>query len=455
MPRFAARGLACALLSVVAVCVAQTPDSAISQFQQIQQQLHDSHARNDWQANLRYARSLRELLNAAPNSQLEVARAELHLGETEAGLRDLAVFAHMGQTIDPAQIFPSIASIPNQAALHNIQQTLEANSREISRGSTAFVLSDPRLLAEDIDYDSHTQTFFISSVRLGKIIAADLHGASRDFAPAPDGWPLLALKVDARRRQLWATEVALQGFGFARKGDWGRSALVCYSLNGGKVLRRVEGPKGSALGDMLLTPLGEVIVSDGEGGGVYRLPAEGSALERVDAGDFISPQTAALHPDGKHLFVPDYLRGIGVLDLTSRHVQWLPMKGRFALNGIDGVYAARKALVAVQNGTAPERVVIFTLNDPLTEVTSEEIIERASPTLGDPTHGVIVGTTFYYIANSGWDVVDEHGELKPGARLSPARVMQVELREPLMTGVAARQMSFQGPVINRKPSSSR
>jgi hypothetical protein len=410
------------------VCLALPPQSANSQFQLLQQQLHDSHARNDWQANLRYARSLRELLNGAPNSQLEVARAELQLGEMEAGLRDLAVFARMGQTIDPAPIFPNIASLPDQKALHDLRETLEANRREISRSSTAFVLPDPALLAEDIDFDSRSQRFFISSVRLGKIVSADLHGATRDFAKAPDSWPLLALKVDATRGRLWATEVALQGFRFAPKDDWGRSAVVCFDLQDGNPLLRVEGPKGSALGDMVLTPQGDVIVSDGDGGGVYRLPANHAALERLDAGDFISPQTAALYPDSKHLFIPDYLRGIGVLDLTSRHVEWLPMKGLFALNGIDGLYAAGTELIAVQNGTTPERVVTFRLNDSLSEVTSEAVIERASRTLGDPTHGVIVGTTFYYIANSGWDVIDEHGELKPGSRLSPARVMRVDLR---------------------------
>jgi hypothetical protein len=136
----------------------------------------------------------------------------------------------------------------------------------------------------------------------------------------------------------------------------------------------------------------------------------------------------ALSADSRHLFIPDYVRGIGVLDLTSRHVEWLPMKGQFALNGIDGLYAAGRELIAVQNGTTPERVVIFRLNDSLSEVTSEAVIERASPILGDPTHGVIVGSTFYYIANSGWDVIDEHGGLQPGARLSPARVMSVDLQ---------------------------
>jgi len=103
------------------------------------------------------------------------------------------------------------------------------------------------------------------------------------------------------------------------------------------------------------------------------------------------------------------------------------MKGRFALNGIDGLYSTGEILVAVQNGTAPERVMIFRLNHSLSEITSEAVIERASRTLGDPTHGVIVGTAFYYIANSGWDVIDEHGELKPGAHLSPARVMKAAL----------------------------
>jgi hypothetical protein len=423
------RGPLWSLLGAMAVCLAQAPDSAVSQFHLLRQQLHDSHAQNDWQANLRYAQAQRELLNGAPGSQLEVARAELQLGETEAGLRDLAVFAAMGQSVDPAQIFPNITSLPDQQSLQQLKQTLEGNRREISRASTAFVLTDPALLAEDIDYDSQGQQFFISSVRLGKIVTADLHGALRDFAKAPDGWPVLALKIDVRRGRLWATEVALQDFAFAPKDDWGRSALVCYALKDGKLLRRIEGPKGSALGDILLTSRGEVIASDGAGGALYRLPTNGLALERLDAGDFLSPQTAAVHPDGRHLFVPDYVRGVGVVDPASKHVDWLSMKGRFALNGIDGLYARGDTLVAVQNGTTPERVVVFRLNHSLSEIESETIIERGSQTLGDPTHGVIVGTTFYYLANSGWDVIDEQGQLKPGARLSPARVMKVDLRE--------------------------
>jgi hypothetical protein len=60
-------------------------------------------------------------------------------------------------------------------------------------------------------------------------------------------------------------------------------------------------------------------------------------------------------------------------------------------------------------------------------VVGEALIERSTRTLGDPTHGVLVGDDFYYIANSGWDVIDEHGNVKPGSQLTPAFIMQVTL----------------------------
>jgi hypothetical protein len=59
-----------------------------------------------------------------------------------------------------------------------------------------------------------------------------------------------------------------------------------------------------------------------------------------------------------------------------------------------------------------------------TKVASEEMIERGTATLGDPTHGVVVGDWFYYIANSGWNVLDEHGDVNAGERLTPGRVMR-------------------------------
>jgi hypothetical protein len=204
-----------------------------------------------------------------------------------------------------------------------------------------------------MDYDPNTQRFFVTSVRKRKIVSVQASGASADFARAPDHWPMLAVKVDPSRRLVWATEVAMQGFNFAPDSDWGRSAVLCYDLRSGKLLRRIYGPRGNALGDMALMANGDVIVSDGDGGGVYRLLAKGTLLERLDDGDFISPQTPAMHPDGKHVFVPDCERGIGALEIATKQVRWLSMEGRFALNGIDGLYFNRGRLIACRMGHLP------------------------------------------------------------------------------------------------------
>ena len=147
---------------------------------------------------------------------------------------------------------------------------------------------------------------------------------------------------------------------------------------------------------------------------------------RFDHGEFISPQTVADCPDGRHSFVPDYVRGVATFDMGSGAVRWISTKGRFALGGIDGLYCRGTLLIAVQNGTAPKRAIVLHLDALKSVITAETVIERSTRTLDLPTHGVFVGATFFYIANSGWDGLDEHGARIPSIHVSPAIIMRVD-----------------------------
>ena len=49
------------------------------------------------------------------------------------------------------------------------------------------------------------------------------------------------------------------------------------------------------------------------------------------------------------------------------------------------------------------------------DLQTQQILEANTPELGEPTHGVIVGDKFYFIANSGWDSYEENGAKKAGA----------------------------------------
>jgi hypothetical protein len=394
--------------------------SAVEQFQQFQQNLKRDKSQEDWQTYLQDARRLKLFLNGSPTSRLEVARAQLQLGHPGQASVEIRQFLAMGQAHDILQS-PLFAPLKS-----TVEEPMKSNRSAVSVATPAWYIWDPQLLPEDIDYDPRSKRFFVTSVLQDRVVVLDERGKQTVFAEAPDHWPMLAIKVDSHQRRLWATEVAMDGFDAVPKTAWGRSVLLEYDLDNGTLLARYVGPAHGNLGDMVLAGDGGPVVSDGEGGGIYRLRAH--QLERIDHGEFISPQTIAICGDDHHAFVPDYVRGVAMFDLDTGAVRWLATKNRYALNGIDGLYCHDRLLVAIQNGTAPQRVISFRLDPSRSSIVAERIVERSTSTLGDPTHGVFVAKTFYYIANSGWDVLDEHGTVKSPGHLTPGLIMSVPVQ---------------------------
>jgi hypothetical protein len=418
---------------VVAMSVAgsiaaiQGEPSAIERFAAIRESLRQSHAAKDGATYLRASITMRDFVNGSPNSILQLMLAQLFAGKDDEAMQSFGQYVRMGQSNEEllgSNQFDALRALPGYSKVHT---EMVANDASKAAATKVFGLGDAALLPEDIDYDATTRLFYLTSVLKKEIFVVDMAGRAHVFAVGPDKWPMMALKVDARRHLLWATEVAVDGFSWSPKEDWGRSAILLYDLKSGKLLWRVEGPAHTALGDMTLTADGDAVASDGDHGGVYRVRRATQQIERLDAGDFISPQTPAMLPGGEQMLVPDYARGIGVLNLKTKHVTWIPMDGRYALSGIDGLYLTSQTLIATQNGTSPERVVRFELDRSFSHIESESIVERATPTLGDPTHGVVVDGQVYYIANSGWDKIDEKGDVKAGATLSEALIMRAKL----------------------------
>ena len=134
---------------------------------------------------------------------------------------------------------------------------------------------------------------------------------------------MLGLALDPERRILWATTEGLPQARGLPAADRGRAAVLQYDLDSGRQLRRYDLPDDGQRhepGDIALGPGGDLYVSDGGFGAVYVARPAGSGLETlVERGAFFaSPQGPAATPDGRRLFVADYARGIGVVDLASR-----------------------------------------------------------------------------------------------------------------------------------------
>lgn len=369
--------------------------------------------------------TMRREIGPLPFIDYDLAVAEARLGNGERALEWLETFADMGIWEDVTRD-ADLASVRSLGGYPRVVQLLAANLAPVTRGASAFTLADADLIAEDIAYDSVRQRFLVSSVHRRKIVAVDSAGHATDFTrPGADStWGMFAVHVDAARQILWATTAAVNAAQGYHAADSGRSALLAYDLATGALRTRLEpadARRAHVLGDMTIGADGTVYVSDAVSGAVYTAaPGARMLAVLVPPGTFTSPQTPALSADEKRLFVADYARGIAVVDLSTRAVRWLGHPGNVALVGTDGLYRVGNTLLAVQNGTTPNRVLRILLDTAMTRVLDAEVLERGKPAVNDPTHGVMLDDTFYFIAQSGWDRVKDDGTLAPaGATDTP------------------------------------
>lgn len=407
--------------------ISASAQSAAETYGKLRAQSREAYLKKDYAAAQSLLDQVYQFTNGSSRAVYNLASVAAAQDDKEQALKWLTIFVEMGQALDLSRD-PSFKTLESDARFRELTNRMQRNQDPVSQSIVAFKIVDPELLTEDIAYDPKQKNFYLSSVRSHKIIRLDVAGRASDFVSGEDSF--FALRLDPNRGVLWATTSALKGYAFTPEKDWGKSELLAYDLRSRRMLARfsLAGDKQShTLGDMTLTSNGDLVVSDGDAGGVYLLRRGGKQLEKL-SDEFVSPQTPAMHPDGRHVFVPDYVRGIGTLDIQTRQLQWLRHPENVALNGIDGLYFDHGALLAVQNGTSPERVVRIELTPALDSVTKLEVIQANTDHFGDPTHGVIVGNDFYYITNSGWDTFDDHGQLKPGEKLTNPVIMKLPLK---------------------------
>jgi hypothetical protein len=84
-------------------------------------------------------------------------------------------------------------------------------------------------------------------------------------------------------------------------------------------------------------------------------------------------------------------------------------------------------LIAIQNGVNPNRLIRLWLSPDQKQCNNFAVIEANNPLFDEPTLGVIVKDTFYFIANSQWEKVDDKGQLAPADKLQNALILKVKL----------------------------
>jgi sugar lactone lactonase YvrE len=430
MPRHSIVLLALAAATPATAAAAQTDPVVASRA--AYQAAVGAYQAHDVAAFLRFAKEAQRLRPTHGGVTYALASAYALSGDTTAAAAALGRFVALGYTAD-LDADADFAVLRGRPVYDSLRRALQGNAAPLVRSRPAFTLAERDLLTEGIAYDPVTRSFYVGSVHHGKILRVDRGGRATDFvAPGLAGfWAPLGMRVDATRRVLWVAAAALpQTIGFD-SADAGRSGLFRFDLASGALTGRYPLPDDGAphvLGDVALSRAGDVYATDSRGPGVYRVRTGADAIERFVASPLLlSAQGLAFDAREDALFVADYARGILRIDLATREVRLLDAADDVLALGIDGLYYVDGALIGVQNGVTPHRVVRLRLDPRGERVERVEVLERARPDYAEPTLGVMVGRDFYYVAASQWERFHDDGTIDAPETLREPLILRLRL----------------------------
>lgn len=443
MPHFMKTLLLAVLFLASGTLLAQKAPTASDEYKQIREEFQRAYKAREYPALILAAQRGLEFTHGNHRWAFNLAGSYALAAKPDQAFRLLQQLADAGLDGSAIAKDADYNSLHTDTRWGTLLQTFEQNRK--ARGTDALIvkLNDSGLLTEDIT-SAGAGRFCLSSVRKKKVICVDKEDKIADFADlsSKPGWPVFAILHVPETRSIWVTAAAMPNSSLSSKTDWGRSSLLRLDDKTGELKQRFDLPDDGSphvFGDAALVSMPHphdpsLVISDGLGGGVYMFhPAKGEFMDS-GFGQFISPQTPV--PLSFKIIVPDYVRGLAVIEPcldNCQWVHWLKNQTPFPLDGIDGLYLApeadRKAaprLLAIQNGTDPQRILEIQLDAKLTTVLSVRVL-RSDPALGEITHGVFTDGKFYFIANSGWDQLDDTGNQKPDVRPSPPEIRELSL----------------------------
>ena len=310
-------------------------------------------------------------------------------------------------------------------------------STKINNSIIAFTIPEKDLLPENITYDPVSESFFVGSTRKGKIVRIDKSGNRTDFiTQKPNGlYMVIGMKVDSKNRWLWVCSSGGDNLiDYRRKDDKeGRPAgIFKFDLETGKLIKKytVDVPgEVHFFNDLVLDNQGNAYITHMfSDAGIYTIQKASDRLELFTKPDGLRyPNGITISDDQKYLFVA-HSDGIGRLEIENK--VWTPLSIPEGLKisrkeSIDGLYYYKSSLIGVQQDV--NSVQKFFLGPDDISIEKSTVLEANHPMMNKPTTGVLVGDSFYYIANSQFGSFDENHVLFPPEKLYEVCVLKLSL----------------------------
>ncbi|SNT39897.1 SMP-30/Gluconolaconase/LRE-like region-containing protein [Ekhidna lutea] len=302
--------------------------------------------------------------------------------------------------------------------------------------TVAFTLAEKDLLPESVAYDPDSQSFYVGSTRKGTITKVDADGNQSTFVASGKfgQWMVIGIKVDPQRDELWFCSSGggnLVGYSFKDDEEGRPAGIFKVDLNTGELIKKYTLEKPGEVhffNDLVIDENGDVYTSHMfSEHTIYKIDRDTDQLEPYAKSELIRyPNGLDISNDRKSLFVA-HSDGIAKISLETSEATSLNIANDIKLTGresADGLYFYKNSLIAIQPDLS--QVARYRLSMPQNAVMESEILELNHSAMDHPTTGVIVGDTFYYIANAQFEKVNEDGSLAP--EISAPTILKIDLK---------------------------
>ncbi len=363
-------------------------------------------------------------------TQYNSAIAHILTEDMDGAIAKLSYMAELGLSANLVadEDFAALRVHPDYEA---VAAHLLANDEPLGQSQIVHYFDITGALPEGVALDQASGALFISTVRSGKILRVAANDEITDFVdgnthPAMGG--ILGMAVDNPRGLLWAAVSMADLYRGANEARTAHSSLFAFDLNSGAVRHHFElEGEDHFLGEVMLSPEGEIYASDSGMPILYRVADDLSSMEPIPMDtDIINLQGFDFGLDGR-IYLADYLQGIFVLSPDHSEITALNVVEGVNPTGIDGLFFYEGALIGIQNATRPQRIVRFVLSDDGNDITATEVLVSNHPLWDEPTLGQVVGDQLIYNGTSGWGDYTDAGDVVDDAELDPIRIMSVDL----------------------------
>ena len=330
------------------------------------------------------------------------------------------------------------ANISETEVWKYILENFDANRASYGSGELAYTLPREDLLLESLAFDSSRNKLLVGSAREGKVYVVEEGGKLTELASTDDKngmWSVFDLAVDAKRGFLWVASTAVPHFkGYDAEKDLGRAGIFQFDLKTGKFIKHFLSPPAQAgqpyfMSAIALGKDGEIYAADGINRAIYQVRDE--QFRRIlHLPMLTSISSITVSDDGKHLYMADPQLGVIGLELATLKPFDVAVPQKLSLEGISSLNWHGGALVAVQAGMVPKRVMRFDLSADGKTIAKVLPLEASNPQFGIIGSAAMDGPVLYLVANEQKFNYDRFGLLRSKDKLEGTKILKINANPP-------------------------